>query len=185
MVNASSSAHLRAPGRSFPVVPPPSRQTASSEEETWREKFTGALPLLLVGAACTAVAAELYSTGNVTLVGENASVRLRPWVLFVALGITGISAGVFALLFEGPEGLSVPPEVSRAWSRSTPDWDESSLEPEPRRYARRRTWETSAEMDGNGPGDSVWSDVALHQIDEIERALRKSGRSPPNEEVRS
>jgi hypothetical protein len=71
------------------------------EEESWRERFFAALPLFTVGTLCVVVAVYLYTMGAVTAVGGAGSARLRPWILFIALGITGISAGIVALLAEG------------------------------------------------------------------------------------
>jgi len=72
-----------------------------AEVESWNERFLGALPLFVVGGACTASAVFLYISGVATTVGGNGSVHLRPWVLFLALAITGLSAGTIALFADG------------------------------------------------------------------------------------
>ncbi|HKN06183.1 MAG TPA: hypothetical protein VJ021_01070 [Thermoplasmata archaeon] len=81
---------------------------AKTEPESWREKVYAALPLFLVGGLCTGLAVYLYLAGTTTHFGASGAVLLRPWILFVALGITGLSAGVVALFAE--DALEAPPE---------------------------------------------------------------------------
>ena len=68
--------------------------------ETLRERLAGALPLFLVGGACVLLSVYLYLMRTVTTFGGSSSTHLQPWILFVALGITGLAAGTFALLFD-------------------------------------------------------------------------------------
>lgn len=72
----------------------------SSGGETWSERFLAALPLFVVGVVCVAAAVYLFISGAATTVGGNGSVHLRPWILFLALGISGLSAGTIALFAE-------------------------------------------------------------------------------------
>ncbi len=91
-----------------PAAPPPvglrSRAPAVAasppEMESWQESFLAALPLFIVGGVCVAFAVYLYLAGASTTFGGNGSVHLRPWILFIALGITGIAAGTVALWVE-------------------------------------------------------------------------------------
>lgn len=87
-----------------------------SENETFRERFLAALPLFVVGGACVAAAVYLFLAA--TAVGGSGTVHLRPWVLFVALGLTGLSAGTICLFAEeatsapAPLGMPVAPVSS-------------------------------------------------------------------------
>lgn len=54
---------------------------------TWRERVFAALPLFLVGAICLVLAAVLYASPV-----PQGVVRIRPWFLFLALGLTGLGA---------------------------------------------------------------------------------------------
>ncbi len=82
------------------------------EPESWRERVFAALPLFLVGGLCVGLTVYLYFAGTTTHFGASGSVLLRPWVLFVALGITGLSAGVVALFAE--DALEAPLERGTA-----------------------------------------------------------------------
>ena len=154
--------------------------------ETWGEKVYAALPLFIVGGACLAVAVDFYVSSATTPLLGNSSVRLAPWMLFLALAVTGLSAGLFALIMEDEEPTPAP-EVTPA-ARPTPappEWDESTVTPSEPTYPRPRTWEQYS----LGPEDFVgWSpaeprvervspDVVLVQIDEIAASLRK--KNPP------
>jgi len=85
---------------------------AKTEPESWRERASAALPLFLVGILCAGLAVYLYFAGTTTHFGASGAVLLRPWILFMALGITGLSAGVVALFAE--DALEVPGEVASA-----------------------------------------------------------------------
>lgn len=91
----------------------PAAAASPPEMESWQESFFAALPLFIVGGVCVAFAVYLYLAGASTTFGANGSVHLRPWILFVALGITGIAAGTIALWVEDAptaprEGLKAP-----------------------------------------------------------------------------
>jgi len=98
MVSPAPSPGTRSPTASRPPPGP----VSLNERETWRERVFAALPLFLVGGACAGIAVYLYFAGTTTHFGASGTVLLRPWVLFVALGITGLSAGVVALFAEDP-----------------------------------------------------------------------------------
>jgi hypothetical protein len=153
----------------------------STEQESWAERFYAALPLFIVGAACVVVALELYGAGTVTTLGGNGSVHLRPWILFVALGITGICGGTVALFVK--DAFVELPEVREPVTppRPAPAWDESLLEPEPRTFGRRRTWETGEDSFASGTAEPSPPDGVLDQIDEIAASLRKKVSPPPSE----
>jgi hypothetical protein len=163
------------------LAPSPAPPRGSAEQESWAERIYAALPLFIVGTACLIVALELYGAGTVATLGGNSSVHLRPWILFLALGITGICGGTVALFVEE---VFVEPRLAEevvAPPRPTPDWDESLLEPEPTVHRRRRTWELEAESRedeqvGPSPPDGI-----LDQIDEIAASLRKKVEPPPSE----
>ena len=160
---------------------------AKGASETWGEKVYAALPLFIVGGACLAVAVDFYVSSATTPLIGNSSVRLAPWMLFLALAVTGLSAGLFALIMEDEEPTSTR-EVSPAVrpTPAPPAWDESTVTPSQPTYPKPRTWEQYA----LGPEDFVgWSpaepqvervspDVVLVQIDEIAASLRK--KSPPS-----
>jgi hypothetical protein len=137
--------------------------------------------LFIVGAACIVVALELYGAGTVTSLGGSGSVHLRPWILFVALGGTGICGGTAALFLS--DALAEPPEVVEpvAPPHPAPAWDESLLELEPRVYGRRRTWETDDEPFVSGTSKPSPPDGVLDQIDEIAASLRRKVGPPPRE----
>jgi hypothetical protein len=94
---SSSSPPSLSPAMREPVVPAPS-DDEPTEGDSLTERFYAALPLFVVGGACVAAAVYLYVSGAATTVGGNGSVHLRPWVLFLALAITGIAAGTIVLL---------------------------------------------------------------------------------------
>ena len=106
-----------------------------SDSETWRERFLAALPLLVVGSACVATAVYLFFSGAATTVGGNGSVHLRPWVLFIALGITGLSAGIIALFGEETTSVAGPDERGAARGSTTG----SPAPKSSRAFARPRT----------------------------------------------
>ena len=153
--------------------------------ETWAQKLFAALPLFIVGIGCLAVAVDLYYS-DVTTQLNGSTVRLYPWVLFLALAVTGIAAGIFSLLVE--EGPSTPAEVGVAEvppETAAPAWDESTLEPTEPTYVHPRTWERYPEL----PTEVGWTpaeprverlppDVVLVQIDEIEASLKRKSRPP-------
>ena len=154
--------------------------------ESWSQKLYAALPLFIVGAGCLAVAIDLYYSGVTTRL-NGSTVRLYPWVLFLALAVTGIAAGIFALLLEEEEPTAAgETSASAAPPESTaPLWDESMLEPTEPTYVHPRTWERYPEL----PTEVGWTpaeprverlppDVVLVQIDEIEASLKKKSRPP-------
>jgi len=165
---------------SAPSPPSASSPGSSSGQESWAERVYAALPLFLVGGVCVGLALQLHATGAGASLGGSGSVALRPWVLFVALGITGLCAGAVALFAQDlfAESHEVEEEVTSP--RSPPDWDESLLEPEPRTIRRRRTWEMNPYSLEGVVAEASPSEGALDQLDEIEAALRKKpGISPP------
>ncbi|HYB79196.1 MAG TPA: hypothetical protein VEG66_05495 [Thermoplasmata archaeon] len=166
-----------------PKVPP----------ETWGEKVYAALPLFVVGGACLAVALDFYFSAASTPFLGSSSVRLAPWALFLALAVTGLSAGVFALLIEDEEPVPAPVRARPVApvpqpSPAPPLWDESTLAPAKPSHFRPRTWERHApapeDFAGWSPAEPrverVPPDVVLVQIDEIVASLRK--KSPPSQE---
>lgn len=161
---------------------------AAHPTETWGEKLYAALPLFIVGGACLAVAVDFYESGATTPFAGNTSVRLAPWTLFFALAVTGLSAGIFALLMEDEEPAVTELVVARAKAPSAvPPWDESTITPAGPTYVRPRAWEqhTLEPEDVVGwtpvePGaERVSPDVVLVQIDEIAASLRK--KTPPSQ----
>jgi hypothetical protein len=114
MVSPPPSPEPRTPTASRPPLGP----VPWNETETWRERVLAALPLFVVGGACTGLAVSLYFAGTTAHFGASGTVLLRPWVLFVALGITGLSAGVVALFAEDP--LEAPRERVTAPARPPP-----------------------------------------------------------------
>jgi hypothetical protein len=101
------------------------------ERESWKERLLAALPLFVVGVVCVASAVFLYLSGAATTIGGSGTVHLRPWVLFVALGITGISAGTIALFAEEPSLYARPEAAGIGAPPSTPS--PAREMPEPRR----------------------------------------------------
>jgi len=165
----------------------PTEDTASPDQpeaETWSERVFAAIPLFAVGGACLAITIDLYFTANVTLFGQRASTHLQPWVLFLALAVIGLGAGVFTVFFEeeSAPGPGSPPETVAPPVPESPrvaaEWDESNLAPEPPLLLPRRLWEldpfTSEERRAPTPSD----DTVMHQLDEIEESLRKKARPP-------
>ena len=170
-----------------PSEAPEANATPGTAPETWGDKVYAALPLFIVGGACLAVAIDFYVSAATTPFFGNSSVRLAPWMLFLALAVTGLSAGVFALIVEDEEPMPAPPVVPTVHpSPASPPWDESTVTPTQPTFARPRTWEQYS----LGPEDFVgWSpaeahvervspDVVLVQIDEIAASLRK--KRPPS-----
>jgi len=182
MTSTATSPGFRSSRPGFHPAPATRSPPAEPEPETWEERAVGALPLFVVGVACLAVAVEFYTTGAVTSFGGNSSVLLRPWILFAALGVTGVAAGVVSLFLEDeaepPRAVSAAAPARRP---AVPAWDESLIEPEPRVPLRRRTWETELDSLDGGGVPSASSDAVLHQIEEIEASLRKKRQSPPPE----
>jgi len=156
--------------------------------ESWGEKVYAALPLFIVGGACLAVTVDFYLSRATTPFVGNSSVRLAPWALFLALAVTGLSAGVFALLVEDEE--PIPAEPVAATPRSSPaaPWDESTVIPSQSSHLPPRTWEQHSieaeDLAGWSPAEPqvtgrVSPDVVLVQIDEIAASLRK--KPPPSQ----
>jgi hypothetical protein len=93
----------------LPSSTPPAT-AAPRETGDWQESFFAVLPLFLVGAVCIVLAVYLYYAGASTTFGGSSAVHLRPWILFVALGITGIAAGTVALWIG--EDSELPPKTT-------------------------------------------------------------------------
>lgn len=150
------------------------------ETETWADRLFAAIPLFVVGAACLAIAIDLYFTADLTFLGQKGSARLQPWTLFLALAVTGLAAGTFALLFPEEEPPSPAPEPSTAPAtpESSPAWDESTLETEGEPLLPKRSWELDFFTAQESPGPPPSDDAVLHQLDEIEASLRKKTRPP-------
>ena len=147
--------------------------------EPWKERLFGALPLLIVGGACLAIAVDLYFMGTTTDFGTNGSVHLYPWALFFALAVTGLAAGIFAwFLEEEPSAPAGAAPVGGESKEELPAWDESTLPPEKPLYLRPRTWEQYPGSPVDRGFESVPPDVVLNQLDEIEESLRKKPRPP-------
>ena len=159
-----------------------------SPAETWGEKLYAALPLFVVGGACLAVAVDFYASGASAPFMGNSSVRLAPWALFLALAVTGLSAGIFALLAgdEEPSRAETVVALPEPASPSLPPWDESTITPAKPSFVRPRTWEQHPLEPGDIVGwtpaeprvERVSPDVVLVQIDEIAASLRK--KAPPS-----
>ena len=165
---------------------PPTSATSSctdpgsaSEQESWGERIYAALPLFIVGGACIVVSLQFYMAGADASFGGNSSVALRLWVLFAALGVTGVCAGTVALFAK--ESLVEPVETEEAVAAPSPppDWDESSIDPDPMALGRRRTWETDERWLTAASSEVSASDGVLDQIDDIEQSLRKKSASSP------
>jgi len=151
---------------------------AGTHPETWEERFSAAVPLFLVGSACFVVAVELYFSGTLTALGGSA-VRLRPWILFIALGVTGLGAGITALFTEdSPTASGVSAEPVPA-PDLVPDWDESRLDSVPRSSLGPLYAEEEGEDLGGPAAAALPADLVLSQLDEIEESLRRRSRSPP------
>ncbi len=173
-------------GRPRPVVDPP----VAPATETWTERIFGALPLFVVGGICIGIAVDLYYMSATAEIAGVRSARISPWVLFVALGVTGLAAGIFAVFSEEEPEVAPTPRTTPATSAPlTPAWDESNLVPDKSGYVRPRTWEQYPIEPGDvigwspvEPGtEHVSPDVVLVQIDEIAASLRRKTppRSPP------
>ena len=158
------------------------------ERETWTERLVAALPLFVVGALCVGVAVDLYYSGTTTDWAGVRSARFSPWVLFLALGVTGLAGGVLALLVEDERAATEPtPAVPPSSTSGSPAWDESSILPGKSGHFHPRTWEQYPEI----PTEVGWTsveprveavppDVVLIQIDEIAASLkRKTPPTPP------
>lgn len=163
-------------------------ESPESPPESWSEKLYAALPLFIVGGACLAVAVDFYTSGAAAPFMGNSSVRLAPWALFLALAVTGLGAGVFALLMEDEEPVPAEPVAASPPLAPVPPWDESTITPEKPSYVPPRTWEQHPIEPGDIAGWSpaeprvgrVSPDVVLVQIDEIAASLRrKTPPSPP------
>lgn len=175
MMAGASSPSGRRPAAAPNAVEP------SREPESLRERVLGSLPLFIVGGLCLALAVDLYLTGTVSRFGSNGSVRIEPWVLFFALAVTGISAGIFALLLEGVPVAQVEAEPAPvvAPPTTTPEWDESTIEPEKPTYVPPRTWERYPDLPETPTAAPMPYDSVLDQIDEIAASLRKRPQTPP------
>lgn len=188
----TATAHPTSVRRSMGVAPP--SPEPSSETETWSERVYATLPLFLVGGACLAIAVQSYLSGTVMGLGSG-NARLQPWVLFLALGLTGVSAGTFALFLEEPPTPSpetpktvapkvvapraAAPKVAVAPASRAPEWDESTIVPEARAPTPRRSWEAYT-LPANEPvAPPATSDYFLDQLDEIAASLRRKVNSPP------
>jgi hypothetical protein len=127
-VTSSPWAVVPSPDATYPVRSVTPGPDESTERETWSERFVAALPLFAIGAVCLVVATLLYLEQATTAFGAGDSVHLHPWVLFVALGITGISAGTVALLVEDAIAESTEMETTltasatRAPSKTKTPW---------------------------------------------------------------
>ncbi|MGP8158313.1 MAG: hypothetical protein ACLPWO_01685 [Thermoplasmata archaeon] len=181
MTTSSVPLSARWSGTRASLVPSQAPPEGSDEQKSWAERLYAALPLFIVGAACIVVALELYGAGTVTALAGNDSVHLRPWILFVALGITGICGGTVALFVDDAFVEPHPATEVVAPPRPAPDWDESLLEPEPTAHRRRRTWELGADALEDERAKPSPSDGILDQIDEIAASLRKKVEPPPPE----
>jgi hypothetical protein len=178
MSTVTSSAHVGSSPRSLPSARSPTEFESSPRHVAWAERFAAAFPLFFVGVACLVVSYEMYVAGTVSVFDGNSSVHLQPWLLFLALGITGVSAGIVTLFVEeepaGPSGL----EAAVATSPTQPVWDESSIEGKSTGLARRRTWEARWNSLDAEPSEGSATDAVLDQLDEIERSLRKKPPTP-------
>lgn len=182
---SASEMFARRTGSSGPSEP---AGTPESPRETWGEKLYAALPLFIVGGACLAIAVDFYYSRAAMPPVDHSSVRLATWALFLALAVTGLSAGVFALLVEDEAPVLMeapviepPPPVSVA------PWDESTITPAKPSYVRPRTWEQHPlgpeDIAGWTPAEPrverISPDVVLVQIDEIAASLRR--KTPPSQ----
>ena len=160
---------------------------SESSHETWSEKVYAALPLFIVGSGCLAVAVDFYLSAATAPFAGNSSVRLAPWTLFLALAVTGLSAGVFALIMEDDDEPIPAPSTAAPKPAPEPPWDESTLTPAKSSFAGPRTWERhqlepediASWSPEEPPVERVSPDVVLVQIDEIAASLRK--KAPPSQ----
>jgi hypothetical protein len=145
--------------------------------ETWGERVYASLPLFIVGAAFLAVTLDLYFSGASPGVGRNGGIDLEPWALFLALAITGLAAGTFALLIEDDESSTVatppPTSVPESPPVEVAEWDESTLEPEEAVPVRPRIWERYPDVSPTAASATDGRDPVLDQIDEIQDSLRR------------
>jgi len=161
-----------------PTPSAPANATASelTARETWGDKVYAALPLFIVGLGFLAVTFDLYFSGDAASVGRGGGIRLQPWALFLALSVTGLAAGTFALLIEDEDATVAAPAlapVTEAPSAPVPEWDESTLEPEEPTFVRPRTWEQYPDIPEGSTSASEPRDAVLDQIDEIRASLRR------------
>lgn len=190
-MTSSSPSPLVLPATQASSAPSPTDPGGDANPETWAEKLYAALPLFIVGGACLVVAIELYFAGIVTGLAGNGSVHLEPWTLFLALAVTGLSAGTFALLVEevppGPSEVPAAPVVEVVEpSPIPPEWDESTIAPETTtsQPLSSRSWERYSESPGSPESPEsqpISSEAFLSQLDEIAVSLQKRVRAPPPE----
>jgi hypothetical protein len=186
VTSSSSSPTARAPTPLSLSATLTTRPGITVETESWREKLFAALPLFLVGGVCIAVAVLLYLQGTVTTFGGASSVRLQPWILFVALGITGISAGMVAMLSEdlppvaSEVGKEIPSPVgSKARTVSPPvGGTVSAPRPAVTPPIWAEDWGPDSEAFKAAAAPSSPPDVILRQLDELEVSLRKKPAPP-------
>lgn len=180
MVN-SSIAH---PDIRTGTVPSPSPRShpepeTSIAKESWGERLYAALPLFIVGAVCVVIAFELWAPGAVAGWGGSDTVRFRPWILFLALAITGISGGTAAVFTEDSLAAETRDLVSPPLP--PPVWDESAIEPIGRTSASESNWDSGWELLEDEVGKPRPFVLVLNQLDEIKESLRKKPGSPPTE----
>ena len=148
------------------------------DPESWEERFSAAIPLFIIGSACLVVAVELYFSGTATSFAGS-SVRLRPWILFVALGVTGIGAGAVALFTKGSEWESPSRTDAESASSPTAEWDESEIEPVSRSSLGPLYGDEGEDPIGGSEPPPLRADLVLSQLDEIEESLRRRSRPSP------
>lgn len=147
--------------------------------ESWGEKLYAAFPLFLVGGACLAVAVDLFYTGVSGQFGANRSVHLELWTLFLALAVTGLAAGTFAMVMEEePEVIAPGATPVARTSVPAPAWDESTVEPdrEPSLLGPR-LWERRPDLTEGPVAEPMPAASILSELDELAASLRK--RPPP------
>jgi len=179
-----SAAYPRPSARASAAISPtdPQESEEGAGTESWSEKFYAALPLFIVGWVCLAVTFDLYFSGAVTQLGGAGSVHLQPWALFLALAVTGLAAGTFAMLTEEePTVSSEVPAIAPAVPTAVPAWDESTLEAGTSELPPPRTWERYTGWSEGPIAEAVPPEAVLSQLDEIEASLRKKSRPPPSD----
>ncbi len=63
-----------------------------------RERLEGALPLFLAGAVCLAISGVLFADRGAGFIA-----RFEPWILFLALGVTGVVGGLVSVVVDADD----------------------------------------------------------------------------------
>lgn len=151
--------------------------------ESWGEKLYAALPLFIVGGACLVIAVDLYYSGIAGQFGANGTIHLELWALFLALAVTGLAAGVFAMLMEDETETAAPAATPIGEAPPpAPIWDESTVKSgEEPNLLGPRPWERFPDLSEGPIAEAMPASDVLTQLDELEASLRKRPRPPAPE----